>query len=200
MALADRRMVDEPEVEHGNTNEWLRTTENLNHEVRVAMRRVPYPLMVITSITREGLQAGLLVSSFNTVSLNPEVFISFNIRLPSSTYEAINTSGRFTVSAISSQTLAAEFSKGYAKRAHEDAAKAEDRQTHPLTGRGELFRLECEWLKSKSVEVGDHKIMLGRVVGYAHRIMPDKTSLPLVYMNGEFQEDVKQLSMGSEAS
>ena len=53
--------------------------------------------------------AGLLVSSFNTVSLAPRPYISFNIKTPSATYQSLRLSSHFTVTGLADVKAAEAF-------------------------------------------------------------------------------------------
>ncbi|KAI4120224.1 MAG: hypothetical protein LQ347_007130, partial [Umbilicaria vellea] len=63
------------------------------------MRAIPHPLALISCNAPSG-SAGMLVSSFNTITLSPDPYISFNIKLPSRTYAAISSHGRFHLHAL----------------------------------------------------------------------------------------------------
>ncbi|KAJ5570041.1 uncharacterized protein N7459_009471 [Penicillium hispanicum] len=85
------------------------------------MRRVPYPVAIITATDPSGPSdttsfRGMTVSSFNTVTLIPHPVISFNVRRPSETLNALLASGRFLVHLLApgsaTATLARDFSKG----------------------------------------------------------------------------------------
>lgn len=89
------------------------------------MRRVPYPVAIITATDAASAAAnnnkscsfrGMTVSSFNTVTLTPHPVISFNVRRPSETLNALLASGRFLVHLLSpsaaTATLARDFAKG----------------------------------------------------------------------------------------
>jgi len=85
------------------------------------MRRVPYPVAIITATDPSGPAdttsfRGMTVSSFNTVTLTPDPVISFNVRRPSETLNALLASGRFLVHLLApgpdTATLARDFSKG----------------------------------------------------------------------------------------
>lgn len=90
-------------------------------QVRKLMRLVPHPVAIITSThpnSRAGSAfRGMTVSSFNTVTLYPEPVVSFNVKIPSETYDAIHSSQRFLVHLLSSNgataNLAREFSRGH---------------------------------------------------------------------------------------
>jgi flavin reductase (DIM6/NTAB) family NADH-FMN oxidoreductase RutF len=85
------------------------------------MRRVPYPVAIITATDPSGPTdstsfRGMTVSSFSTVTLTPDPVISFNVRRPSETLNALLASGRFLVHLLApgpdTATLARDFSKG----------------------------------------------------------------------------------------
>ncbi|KAL2860869.1 flavin reductase family protein [Aspergillus lucknowensis] len=104
----------------------------LPDQVRFLMRRVPYPVAIITStdptststtntISDSGPEPstryrGMTVSSFNTVTLTPQPVISFNVRRPSETLNALLASGNFLVHLLSptkdTAALARNFSRG----------------------------------------------------------------------------------------
>ncbi|KAL3464687.1 flavin reductase like domain-containing protein [Aspergillus heterothallicus] len=111
----------------------LSTPLSLPDEVRLLMRRVPYPVAIITSTEPttspthtttpsadseppSARYRGMTVSSFNTVTLTPQPVISFNVRRPSETLHALLTSGRFLVHLLSptqeTAALARDFARG----------------------------------------------------------------------------------------
>ncbi|PYH42066.1 flavin reductase family protein [Aspergillus saccharolyticus JOP 1030-1] len=111
---------------------------DLPTQIRLLMRQVPYPVAIITATDPQQPQPqsqsqapkttststststtrfrGMTVSSFNTVTLHPSPIISFNVRRPSETLSALQSSGRFLVHLLAptAQTaaLAREFSRG----------------------------------------------------------------------------------------
>ncbi|EPS33663.1 hypothetical protein PDE_08625 [Penicillium oxalicum 114-2] len=104
-----------------STRTQIPPTTSISEKVRLLMRQVPYPVAIITATDPTGPAnttsfRGMTVSSFNTVTLHPEPVISFNVRRPSETLNALAESGRFLVHLLSSSpataTLARDFSKG----------------------------------------------------------------------------------------
>ena len=162
------------------------------------MRRVPQPVTIVTAsntnVNPEGgpeTWRGATISSFNTVTLDPEPIISFNIKKVSSTFDAIEASGRFWVHFLtvnpSAIRLADKFTKGhnqelfkgvriasqsYAESDHEeDSIKLE---SHPMikslvgsrsrvVGEQVAFILDCVYLKDKTIQIGDHVVVFGTV-------------------------------------
>lgn len=160
------------------------------------MRRVPYPVAIITATDPtappDGASfRGMTVSSFNTVTLTPEPVISFNVRRPSETLNALLASGRFLVHVLApspaTATLARDFSKGNTTLAsmlsgHGEfefsalkaarSSSGEDERPLPLLRRRGLgsdnrldfpFVFECQ-LHPEKIDVQDHSIVLGTVL------------------------------------
>ncbi|RAH72123.1 flavin reductase family protein [Aspergillus aculeatinus CBS 121060] len=112
------------------------TQQDLSTQIRLLMRQVPYPVAIITSTDPHAHAhtsaspspspsqppssptpfRGMTVSSFNTVTLHPTPIISFNVRRPSETLTALQSSGRFLVHLLAphprTAALARDFSRG----------------------------------------------------------------------------------------
>ncbi|KAI9375997.1 flavin reductase like domain-containing protein [Aspergillus egyptiacus] len=101
---------------------------SLSDEVRLLMRRVPYPVAIITSTdptstststtattTTASRFRGMTVSSFNTVTLTPTPVISFNVRRPSETLHALLSSGRFLVHLLAPKKETAALARDFAR-------------------------------------------------------------------------------------
>ncbi|PYI12372.1 oxidoreductase [Aspergillus sclerotiicarbonarius CBS 121057] len=168
---------------------------SISDQVRLLMRRVPYPVAIITATDPHGPAdkafRGMTVSSFNTVTLSPEPVISFNVRRPSETLSALQSSKRFLVHLLAPRqrtaTLARDFSKGnhnlslfagksdYEFVSHEHSLRGDETPTRPLpllrrkqdTGSMDSedfpFVLECQ-LHPHGIQVHDHTIVVGTVV------------------------------------
>ena len=151
--------------------------ENLSDHVRSTMKKVPHPLTVITARVPDGKVTGLLVSSFNTVTLQPQPLVSFNVKLPSSTYDQIVKTGKFDATFVWSVQTAKLFStQGVAT-----ATNCKEDRNGVMAGG--ISKLECEWLKVKSVRVEDHVIMVGRVIACTEGVETFKK--PLLYHHGK---------------
>ncbi|OKL60212.1 hypothetical protein UA08_04830 [Talaromyces atroroseus] len=104
---------------------------SLSHQIRLLMRRIPHPVAIITAYSSTTSKSktqrkpkptptprGMTVSSFNTVTLHPKPIITFNVRQPSETLSALQSSGRFLVHLLAPQSrmarLAHDFSRGNA--------------------------------------------------------------------------------------
>ena len=160
---------------------------------------------------------GATVSSFNTVTLYPDPVVSFNIREISSTYDAIRNSGIFNIHLMSETSeamdIASKFAGGNASAPfHDDEGELERyaRLTNPTqtasSGRlppilqswneaGHLvvpLRLQCHFMEDKTVQIGDHVVLFGKVAQIFHdenAFHDQAASRPkpcLVYVNGRY--------------
>jgi len=178
-------------------------------DIRFLMRRVPHSVAVITSnMPRHNLPegfCGMTVSSFNTVCLEPKVIVSFNIKRPSATYEAIEASGQFNVHLINSTSqgaaIAELFATGRGRETFKDVQQRNDdsevvssttsndelaeREPDLLRSNNVMFTLQCKLL-DQTLKVADHVIVLGEVL--THRLPAvvqtwDGMSLGMCYVN-----------------
>lgn len=179
------------------------------NDIRRLMRRVPHSVAIITSNTfpynpPESFY-GMTVSSFNTVCLEPKIVVSFNIKQPSATYDAIQASGQFNVHLINStpqgSAIAEIFATGRGREAFQSeeqrnkdgevssstsrTAKVKKGEPDFLRSNGVMFTLECTLL-DHAVKVADHVIVLGEVL--THRLLPvlsawDEKTLGMCYVN-----------------
>jgi flavin reductase (DIM6/NTAB) family NADH-FMN oxidoreductase RutF len=198
-------------------------------EVKHLMRRVPYPVAIVTAtdvnaVPQGGPDAwrGATVSSFNTVAIEPSVIISFNIKQLSSTLEAIRHSGKFRIHLLEENQeaveLARRFTKGNATAPFRDicnhvnkpdqgsvlSTKPNNALEPPLL-QPVSFHLVCRLLKDKIVEIGDHVVVFG-VVQEVGQMVPDALSNPnvlartcLVYADGDYRR-VHNLKSATNAS
>ena len=165
---------------------------SLSEELRMAMRKVAYPIAVVTSapisangsqdgkleqsssIRRKNLR-GLLVSSFNTVTLKPEPYISFNVKLPSRTWDAITQSKEFMVHLMWSHTVAQKFAPGLSTG---NTASIEPATALDELSKGRTIGLRCKLASYHKVQ--DHIIVVGNVL----ELMP-RSAIPGVSFEHE---------------
>ncbi|KAK6536997.1 hypothetical protein TWF281_001201 [Arthrobotrys megalospora] len=75
----------------------------ISEQLKIQMRRVLYPLTLITSYTDPEdpkTWHGMTISSFNTVSMDPVPLISFNVKFPSTTGQIILDRELFVVNIL----------------------------------------------------------------------------------------------------
>ncbi|KAI9724876.1 MAG: hypothetical protein M1812_000152 [Candelaria pacifica] len=139
----------------------------------------------------------MTVSSLTTVTLDPSPVFSFNIRRPSSTLSALTSSRQFLVHFLRATEQGAKiadaFTKGDAERAFRSLAKEGIKVLKrrgeiggpPILASHDVMRVvRCEMM-GMGVEVEDHVIILGKVVG----VLMDSSS------NGEERADPKDLGL-----
>ncbi|KAI4237046.1 MAG: hypothetical protein LQ349_002158 [Xanthoria aureola] len=184
---------------HNNSAPPSQHAQSVAENVRGLMREIPHPLTVIvaqdTTTTTGTPPAGLLVSSFNTVTLHPTPYVSFNLKLPSSTYDAIKASRTFTASAVADVQLARDFlmdkrAEGYMETMRSNVCDQRSGMLKP--GRGALWWMRCRWAEQRSQPVGDHVIVVGEVVGagyYTHSLdeKAGASDKPLIYSQGKYR-------------
>ena len=179
--------------------------ETLSTHLRLTMRLVPHPITLITSCQPphpeippgehsppESHFRGATVSSFNTVTLAPTPLISLNIRLPSSTFTAMQASSTFLAHVLAANSrgarIADAFARGDASAAFaklvgggdnqsddSDPTSTKQDEVQVFTGRatggaplvaspGVIQVLRCRPLPGKEVQVGDHVVLVAEVL------------------------------------
>lgn len=149
------------------------------------MRHMPHAVVVATSTLPSSDRGslpqykGMTVSSFTTLTLTPVPIVTFNIRRPSQTLDAIRVSSKFCVHILSATREGARvadvFTKGNGTKEAGDiwrnndfaVLKGRGRDDPPLLrAKGITKVLRCEILEDKGLmEVGDHVLVLAKVVG-----------------------------------
>jgi len=157
------------------------------------MRSTPHPLTTIISYAPKPSDSsdtisqtpyGLLVSSFNTITLDPKPYVSFNIKRPSRTYDAIYQSGRFTASGMSDASIAHAFVKNVGStRVWEQMIGDRGRLKEE---KGGVWWMSCALIKNKCVEVEDHVIIVAEVLDAAAYHDGDR-EMGLVYAEGNYR-------------
>ncbi|KAL9132136.1 MAG: hypothetical protein Q9217_000070 [Psora testacea] len=138
---------------------------SLSDKIKYFMRAVPHALAIISSIPNEtnSRPKGLLVSSFNSVTISPIPYISFNIKVPSSTFDAIQSSKHFIASVIDDRATA----NAFAKTAANDSSQWEKMlglDGKLKDGHGGVVWMRCKWVERQKIEVADHVIVIGEVL------------------------------------
>lgn len=148
-------------------------TNNVRNKVRLMMRKVPHPVAIITSTDPTSSEVtafrGMTVSSFNTVTLHPQPVVSFNIKLPSETYNAIDTSSRFLVHLLSPRDVTAKLAWEFAKGS-ENIAQGE---------RGRLFKFLSPSSPDSQPSINDGEPP--RLAVNSHKTPVSSTSIEEIY-------------------
>ncbi|KAF7508006.1 hypothetical protein GJ744_009903 [Endocarpon pusillum] len=189
-----------PPYPAGESSQFV-TREKLRH----CMRRVPQSVAIITARDVNDLQnawRGATVSSFTTVTFEPEVIVSLNLKLPSTTYDAILSSNRFDINMLEAYDKGAELASRFASPLEEARRKgfAGERRPpsssltfHPLFSRSHgvqnpvAFRIPCSYMPEKTVQIGDHVVIFGKaeeVERKSYDLRAGETTTCLAYIDG----------------
>lgn len=137
-------------------------------------------ITVVTAVSPEG-PVGFTCQSFSSLSLEPPTIL-ISVAQTSRTFSTIASHGKFCVNILST---------GSARLAHDFAfmdpsvrftahSWIESFTGNPIM-QGALVWLDCELVRS--IEVEDHLIAIGRVVGIG---LPADIEEPLAYFRGDF--------------
>jgi flavin reductase (DIM6/NTAB) family NADH-FMN oxidoreductase RutF len=167
------------------------TDQQLSDNMRSALRHVTQPVALVTSFMasagslkdadKRALSRGVTVSSLCTVTLHPKPVVSFNLRVPSRSWDAISASGFLRVHLLKASpegaTAAHVFTLPY-EQSHEPFKHLTEKGGHmsyPRT-RNPAKVPEIIWpeaihanfvakvLREKCIEVGDHMIIVAEVI------------------------------------
>lgn len=122
----------------------------------------------VQTITSE--RKGITIGSFTTLSLSPYPLITFNIKRPSATLQAIQQSKKFSVHLLRGNEHGAQFAVDFSEKTRTKHGGDEERERRMQRlfdgkrtggGNGIMGILECEC--EGEVIVKDHSILIGRV-------------------------------------
>jgi flavin reductase (DIM6/NTAB) family NADH-FMN oxidoreductase RutF len=158
-------------------------SKNIINHFRSACRHLSHPVVLITSrlpadqsiAADEARDFGVTVSSFTSVSLNPDPIVSFNLKLPSGSWNAIFSSGRMRIHILSASASGAAIADSFAQPASggpfakiaQSAVKVEFSPSEPACiahPGGVVGHLTAELIREKCVECGDHMIVVAKIV------------------------------------
>ena len=180
--------------------------KDLSNAIRLAMRSMAQPVTIVTS-QREGSVSGThsstqgaTLSTFTVVTLNPEPHISFSIKRPSSTLDAILKSRKFKVHLLSANehglTLANAFASGKPQQnveADPKVSKGDDTISSPRDDMKHptFCTLSCEIGAHPPLGIGEHTLIIGKVVQVdaadGVKMSDTETSCGLFYHHGRYK-------------
>lgn len=115
-------------VQHPSIPKWPEASPEMSTQIRSIMRQIPAHVVALTTAIpnnkRSGVAdpyRGMVMSSFNTVSLDPVPIISFNIKMPSHTLDALKMSRQFFIHFLAANSVG--------KSIAEDLSKPQECQT-----------------------------------------------------------------------
>lgn len=182
---------------YSSATEFSQTSEDLKR----ALRPLTHPVALIASRMLQNEQSdqdlnqcrGVTVSSFNTVAMSPPI-VSFNLRVPSRSWDAIQSLRRMTIHLLSATpqgaAVAHAFTQPYEqpgepfRRLRSLGVKFEmpvsaqhetDRHSPPrLSWDGAIIaQIDAKLLEDKSVMIGDHIVVFAEVTWLA---LPNSTA------------------------
>jgi flavin reductase (DIM6/NTAB) family NADH-FMN oxidoreductase RutF len=131
---------------------------------RHVLSHVPTSVVVVTGVRPDGSKAGMVVGSFTSISLDPQL-VGFYPAHTSTSWPPIREAGRFVVNVLAQGQgdLARRFArKGGDKFQGLDVAPAPQTGA-PILREGVVAWIECEM--DREIELGDHFLVVGRVLG-----------------------------------
>lgn len=187
-------------------------------DFRTIMRYIPQPIVIVTTYADSKAQVrsdrlgsdvsnyrAMTVSSFNTVSMNPPT-VSFNIRKPSRTLDAILQTRKFRLLVLKQDDAAAQIARGFSEGPAEDTFSAiqqsgeavRDEDYGPNFARGVFAELCCTIPHKGSVEVADHVVLFARLDSFRALETPGSTdsSRCLIYSERGFHQLGTRLDEG----
>jgi flavin reductase (DIM6/NTAB) family NADH-FMN oxidoreductase RutF len=149
-------------------------------ELRNAFGRFATGVCVVTTVSPDGLAAGLTVNSFSSVSLDPAL-VAWCLGRKAPSLAAFTASTHYVVHVLSAdqQQLAQHFA-----RPSEDKFASVRDQLDPTPGQVPMFshalaRFECR--KVAMTDCGDHVMVLGQVERFSY-----SDEAPLLFHAGRF--------------
>ncbi|KXT09794.1 hypothetical protein AC579_8875 [Pseudocercospora musae] len=163
----------------------------LSEDIRMISRTLTHPVVHIsandTLAERDGQfgqPRGLTVSSFNTITLAPQPIISFNIKVPSRTWDAIYASQRLRVTILTATSRGAAIAHAFTQpfeHPSEPFEKLRSARVKILPGSsntqsptlwddiggGILANMQAHLLPDKCVQVGDHVVVVAKVYAFS---------------------------------
>lgn len=174
----------------------------VSEEVRKVMRRVPQPVVVVTTADKKDdvwHRRGITVSSFTPISLHPEPIVSFCVRIPSRASEVLHSSGGMVVNILSHEQV--RQSVAFSSPNQADQFKDVPFYDDPTTGQpvlmGTIGSMHCK--VSQVLELGDHELWITRVckvdqgVGTQHGRREE--TQPLLYHDRMYRSVGEQVFM-----
>ncbi|KAI9742832.1 MAG: hypothetical protein M1818_003561 [Claussenomyces sp. TS43310] len=188
----------------------------LSSHLRSLMRGMPHSVVVATATSpspeagRPPQYRGMTVSSFTTLTLTPIPIITFNIRKPSTTLDAIRASGAFHVHILSATESAVRVADAFTKGNGAHVFRSQDftvlRRSAtavepPLLAASGITRvLRCEVLEEPKglLDVGDHVLVLGRVLGILVPPTNEEGDGALCYADREYRRLGEVIDKGKD--
>ncbi len=156
---------------HGDPNEFRRV---LSH--------VPTSVVVVTGIKDDGTKAGMVIGSFTSISLNPQL-VGFYPTHESTSWPPIREAGRFVVNVLAQgqDAIARQFSKKGGDKFQGVGHHPARHSGAPILDEGIVAWIDCEL--EREIELGDHFLVVGKVLDLD---VVGATDHPMVFSRGTY--------------
>ena len=169
------------------------------------MRLVPHGLVIVFAAKQHFHpdafpwrgNMGMLVSSFNSVAVDPIPFVSFNVKLPSSTFDEIKHTSFFTAVAVSNAKVADAFT-AHSRDRHIIFDNLMHNESPEAASQGLVWWMRCQLVHNKCVTVGDHVIVVGQLFRLG-RFNEAQDQEALVYSRGSYRLLGEQITPEDDA-
>ncbi|KAI7904371.1 flavin reductase like domain-containing protein [Cokeromyces recurvatus] len=179
---------------------YFTTNKRVIEDVRGIMRKVPQPVVVVTTSKPDEphQRRGITVGSFTSICLNPEPLVSFCVRTPSRASKLLHSSGSMVLNMLAHEQVqqSVAFSSPNSEQ-FKDIPFYDD----PITGlpvlMGTLGAMHCK--AYKVVQLGDHELWITKVlkveegVGGEHGLREE--AQPLLYYDRGYRSVGDQIFM-----
>lgn len=210
----------EPNTQKENSSKPTDTILQLpgiSRKLREVLRHIPQSVVILTAPIRQETSdsrlSGMTLSTFHTVTLSPEPIISFSIKHPSRTLQALKDLPHegevdtkwhqeqryFQIHLLQGNNAGAEIAEYFAKYGGPISKDGHDLLFTPddKLGKGVRRVLHCEILhqgRGAFIDVGDHTMVFGKVKKINVKNPSMKTNerpwKGLCYMLGEYQSHI----------
>lgn len=130
---------------------------------RHVLSHVPTSVVVITGVGDDGTKAGMVIGSFTSISLDPQL-VGFYPTHASTSWPPIREAGRFCVNVLAqgSTDLARQFSRKGGDKFEGLNFSAAPHTGSPILDDGIVAWIDCEL--EREIELGDHFLAVGKVL------------------------------------
>ena len=149
---------------------------------RHVLSHVPTSVVVVTGVGDDGTKAGMVIGSFTSISLNPQL-VGFYPTHTSTSWPPIREAGRFVVNVLAQgqDDVARRFSRTGGDKFEGVEVAAAPHSGAPILRHGIVAWIDCEL--DREIELGDHFLVVGRVVDLDVVTSDDH---PMVFSRGAY--------------
>lgn len=167
------------------------------------MRKLTHPVVVLTASDSDGAQSprAMTMSSFTSLSLSPTPLITFNVAVPSRSFEALSRRGEFNIHILSSDQHGVDIANHFTKGSGDGVFDGISYETDALSGspvimgEGVLHVLRCrlaidDTTGSGMLRVRDHVIVIAEVLDMVPRTATarkEEGGFGLAYMDRKYR-------------